>query len=85
MTTVSFLTHGQELEVGRISPISTNVTVDHVDAGWRPPPISPPGSRPRGGGDDHLPSRLQSALQTAGATALGLLLALSIVDSLGAG
>jgi hypothetical protein len=79
--------HVVDLELGRCS-VTTNVTTDHPcrdetvrRAGL--PPLDPPADRrTRGGGDGHLPGRLEILAGQALATAWGLLIGVAIVGVL---
>jgi hypothetical protein len=78
-TTVSWVTGQGELVRGRTQILTTNVTTDHATSGPSfPPPGPPPARGPRGGGDDHLPGRLQILL-ARGITLTGVLLAATAI------
>lgn len=79
--------HGQ-LEIGRLAPERTDVTTDHpcrddvVGRAGFPPANTPPRFPRRGDDDDHLPGRLELALQSACIYLGSVLLAAAIVRAL---
>jgi hypothetical protein len=74
-----------QLELGRYDPLSSSLTTDHpcddrvVGRAGFPPPPAPPAERTRGGGDGHLPGRLEVVLQRCLLVSFTLLLSVTIV------